>query len=101
MPEVIYDPQKLGDGERYAALYVGYGGMSRQILAEFDLDLTAPATANDLAPRNLSGFELPAQEALTLARERAREASLRKILVIDPLGLLSHATINRYARRRP
>jgi hypothetical protein len=99
MAELIYDANQLADGQAFILLQVGRGGASNQIVADITMDLTAPATAEHLAPAIMSGFEFPAREALTLAQRRASEMDVRAILIVDPYGLLPHAKINRYERR--
>lgn len=98
MAELVYDPQVLSPGEPYYRLTVGTNPSTGAILADLDMDLTAPA-AEDTAPLAFSGFELPARDALFQAQSRASESSVGKILVVDPLGLLSSAPPSRYGRR--
>lgn len=93
---MILDDRLIAPGEPFFIAYVDQpkGG---SIVAELAMDLVGPATSDQLAPRRLSGFELPALELLHKARERADEAGIGKILLIDPHGLLSLARVNRYA----
>lgn len=100
MAEVVTDAHAIEAGENYIAIYVDcLNGLGQSIVAEMEMDLTGPVTADDAQPRKLSGFELPALELLHLAQERAGEKGVRKILVIDPQGLLRLARTNRYACR--
>jgi hypothetical protein len=98
MAEVILDERLIGTGEPFFIAYVDQpkGGAS-SIVAELAMDLVGPPTPAQLAPRKLSGFELPALELLHKAKERAAEAGVAKILLVDPHGLLSLAPVNRYA----
>ena len=67
------------------------------IVAELATGLLGPVTSERLTPRKLSGFELPALELLHKAKERAVEAGVHKILLVDPDGLVPLAKVNRYA----
>jgi hypothetical protein len=73
--------------------------VGQSIVAEMEMDLTGPVTADVAQPRKLSGFELPALELVHKAQQRAAEMGVEKILLVDPQGLLSLARINRYAPR--
>lgn len=97
MAELVYDPQHLSPGETYYRLTVGTNPSTGAILADLDMDLLAPADP-DFAPAAFSGFELPARDALFQAQARAGENGVGRILVIDPLGLLSLAPPSRYGR---
>lgn len=98
MAELIYDAQQLAPGEPFYRLRIGLNPSTNAILGDVDMDLTAPAIGDDLAPTAFSGFEWPAREALALAQARAAENGIAKILVVDPLGLLSLAPAGRYRR---
>lgn len=97
MAELVYDPQHLSPGETYYRLTVGTNPSTGAILADLDMDLVAPADP-DFAPAPFSGFELPARDMLFQAQARAGENGVGKILVVDPLGLLSLAPPSRYGR---
>jgi hypothetical protein len=64
------------------------------------MDMVGPVSPEIARPRKLSGFELPALEMMHLAKQRAFEKGVTKILLVDPHGLLSLARINRYAQTR-
>ncbi|HWU13258.1 MAG TPA: hypothetical protein VN157_04525 [Caulobacter sp.] len=101
MAELVYDPQHLSPGETYYRLTVGTNPSTGAILADLDMDLVAPADP-DFTPAPFSGFELPARDTLfqaqAQAQARAGENGVGKILVVDPLGLLSLAPPSRYGR---
>lgn len=100
MAEVILDDRQIQAGEPFFIIYVDRSrGVGTQIVADLAMGLIGPATADQIQPRKLSGFELPALELVAKAHERAAEAGVTKILLIDPEGLLSLARVNRYARR--
>lgn len=97
MAELIINDAAIDDGEAYFAVYVDRPkGTAQPIVAELVVDLIGPVTPDRIVARRLSGFELPALELIHKARERAAEAGVRKILLIDPQGLLTLAKINRY-----
>jgi len=96
MVEVILDERLIAHGEPFFIAYVDQP-KNGTIDAELAMDLIGPATDAQVAPRKLSGFELPALELLHKAKARAAEAGVGKILLIDPQGLLSLARVNRYA----
>lgn len=98
MPELIINDASIKDGEPYFVVYVDRPkGVGQPIVGELVMDLTGPVMPERIAPRRLSGFELPALELIHKAKKRASEAGVSKILLVDPQGLLSLATINRYA----
>ncbi len=98
MPELIINDASIETGERYFIVYVDRPkGAGQPIVGELVMELTGPVAPDQIAPRRLSGFELPALEIIDKAKERAAEAGVGKILLVDPQGLLSLATINRYA----
>lgn len=100
LAEVVTDALAIEAGENYIAVYVDCSrGVGQSIVAEMEMDLTGPVTADVAQPRTLSGFELPALELLHLAQERAGERGVKKILLVDPQGFLRLARTNRYARR--
>lgn len=100
LAEIVLNEQVIADGEPYFAVYVDRPRAAGQsIVAELEMDLTGPVTSDIAAPRKLSGFEFPALELMHKAKLRAAEAGVQKILLVDPLGLLSLARINRYDRR--
>lgn len=100
MAEVIIDDRLIEPGEPYFAVYVDRPrGISQKVVADLDMDLIGPVTPEQAQPRKLSGFELPALELIEKAQARATEQGVRKILLVDPLGLLSLARISRYGRR--
>ena len=96
MAEVILDERLIARDEPFFIAYVDHPKGST-IVAELAMDLVGPPTQEQLALRKLSGFELPALELLHKAKDRAAEAGVEKILLIDPQGLLSLARVNRYA----
>ena len=100
MVNVILNEHAIEPGEPYFAVYVDRpNGVGQSIIADLKMDLTGPASPEVVAPCMLSGFELPALELLHKARERATERGVKKILLVDPLGLLPLARVNRYAER--
>lgn len=97
MPEIIIDETQIADGEAYFALYVDCPkGAGSSIVADLKMGLTGPVSADILQPRKLSGFELPALELAKKAKARADEQGVKRILLIDPRGLLPLAKVNRY-----
>lgn len=100
MAEVIIDDRLIEPGEPFFAVYVDRPrGISQTVVADLDMGLIGPVTPEQAQPRKLSGFELPALELIDKAQARAAEQGVRKILLVDPLGLLSLAQISRYERR--
>lgn len=100
MVQIVTDAALIADGEAYFAIYVDRARDSDvSIVAELATELVGPVSPSRLAPRRLSGFELPALELMRLAGERASEQGVQKILLIDPEGWLPLAKIDRYARR--
>jgi len=100
LAEVVMDMHAIEAGENYIVVYVDCSrGVGQSIVAEMEMDLIGPVTADVAQPRRLSGFELPAQELMHLAQERAGERGVKKILLVDPRGFLRLARTNRYARR--
>lgn len=98
--QIVTNAALIAEGEAYFAAYVDRARESEaSIVAELATGLVGPVTPSRLSPRKLSGFELPALELLRLARERAEEQGVRKILLIDPGGWLPLAKIDRYARQ--
>lgn len=98
MAEVILDARLIAAGEPFFIAYVDQSkGVGSAIVAELAMDLVGPPTPAQLAPRKLSGFELPALELLHKAKTRAAEVGVEKILLVDPQGMLSLARVNRYA----
>ena len=98
MVELILNDAAIEEGEAYFVVYVDRPkGVGQPIVADLVMQLTGPVTPDRIAPRRLSGFELPALELLQKARECAAEAGVRKILLVDPAGLLTLAKINRYS----
>lgn len=98
LTELIINDTAIGDGEAYFAVYVDRPkGSGQPIVADLVMDLVGPVTPDRLVPRRLSGFELPALELIHMAQKRAAEAGVRKILLVDPQGLVTLAKINRYA----
>lgn len=100
LAEIIINEAMIADGERCFIVYVDKPkGVGQTIVADLVTNLTGPVPADRLAPRRLSGFELPALELIHKAQELAQEAGVAKILLVDPQGLLPLAKINRYERR--
>lgn len=100
MAEVIIDDRLIEPGEPYFAVYVDRPrGISQTVVADLDMDLIGPVTPEQAQPRKLSGFELPVLELIDKAQACAAEQGVRKILLVDPLGLLSLARISRYGLR--
>ncbi len=99
MVEIITNEALIEAEEPYFVAYVDRPKDTGQmIVANLVMGLTGPVTPEQMKPRKLSGFELPALELLHKAQERAAEADVHKILLVDPQGLLPLARINRYAR---
>lgn len=74
LTEVVTDVHAIVAGENYIAFYVDCSrGVGQSLVAEMEMDLIGPVTADVAQPRKLSGFELPALELLHLAQERAGE----------------------------
>ena len=97
MAELIINDATIEDGEAYFIVYVDRPkGAAHPTVADLVMDLTGPVTPDRIVPRRLSGFELPALELIHKARERAAEVGVRKILLVDPQGLLTLAKINRF-----
>ena len=97
MAEILLNEQAIASGEPYFAVYVDRPtGAGQSIVAELEMNLVGPVTAQMAKPRRLSGFELPALELMHKAKQRAAEQGVMKILLVDPQGLLSLARINRY-----
>lgn len=100
MVEVIIKDRLIERGETYFAVYVDRPrGISQTVVADLDMDLVGPVSPEQAKPRKLSGFELPALELMEKAQARAAEQGVRKILLVDPHGLLSLARISRHGRR--
>ena len=100
MAEIIIDDLLIDPGESFFAVYVDRPrGVSPTVVADLDMDLVGPVTPEQAQPRKLSGFELPALELIEKAQARAAEQGVRKILLVDPLGLLSLVRISRHGRR--
>jgi hypothetical protein len=98
--EIVLNERTIEDGESYFAVYVDRTrGVGQSIVGELEMNLIGPVSAEIAQPRRLSGFELPALEMMHLAQQRAAEQGVKKILLIDPQGLLTLARINRYDRR--
>jgi hypothetical protein len=71
--ELVVDETRIGEGERYFALYVDrlkVAGSS--VVADLKMNLVSPVTAEVLRARSLSGFEFPALEIAHEAVERAK-----------------------------
>lgn len=99
MAELVVDETRIGEGERYFALYVDRPkGAAATVVADLKMNLEGPVTPEVLRARSLSGFELPALEMAQKAMERAHEQGVVHILLVDPNGLLPLAKVNRYAR---
>lgn len=99
MVDVIINEALVEPGERYFIAYVDRPkGVGAQIVADLEMDLTGPVTADLMAPRKLSGFEFPALELIERARRTAAENGVRKILLIDPQGLVPLSKVNRADR---
>ncbi|WP_342251248.1 hypothetical protein [Sphingomonas sp. OTU376] len=97
MAEIIINEALIEPGEPYFIVYVDRPkGIGQTIVADLATDLVGPVPAERMVPRRLNGFELPALELIHHARERAREAGVTRILLVDPQGLLPLAKINRY-----
>lgn len=100
LAEVVIDDRLIEPGETYFAVYVDRPrGIGRSVVADLAMGLVGPVTPEQAQQRKLSGFELPALEMLDKAHARAAEQGVRRILLVDPLNLLSLARINRYKRR--
>lgn len=100
MAELIYDQSKAEDGEAIFVVHVGRTPTSETVLASLEMEAVAPIAEEQLAPFRFSGFEFPAGDVMHLAQARAAERSVKKILVVDPYGLLRFAASSRYDRRR-
>jgi len=99
LAEIILNETMIAEDEPYFIAYVDRPkGAGQTIVAELAMGLVGPVTKEQMKPRKLSGFELPALELLHKAHERAAESGVRKILLVDPLRLLPLAKIHRYAQ---
>lgn len=77
MAEIVLNEYAIATGERYFAVYVDRSqGVGQSIVAELEMDLIGPITADTAAPRRLSGFELPALELIQKAQACAAEAGV-------------------------
>jgi len=93
--DVIINETLIEPGERYFIAYVDRPkGAGAQIVADLEMDLTGPVTAELMTPRKLSGFEFPALELIERARRTASENGVRKILLIDPKGFVPLSKVN-------
>lgn len=99
MAELVYDADALPPGEPVFALHVGMDQHSRAILADLTMDLVAPVERSLLKPMIFTGFEHRASDVLPRAQQRAAEVGVKRILVIDPHGLLRMAGSARAGRR--
>lgn len=98
MTEFIINETLIEAGEPYFIVYVDRPrGIGQAIVADLATDLVGPVSAERLVPRRLSEFQLPALELVHKAKGLADEAGVRRILLVDPQGLLPLAKINRYA----
>lgn len=97
MAKAIYDPNEIEASEPYFAIYVWCTKMGEgQTVAELQMDLIGPVTPDVLTPKTLDSFCWPANDILALAKRRASEYGVSKILIIDPYGWLKHAPVSRY-----
>lgn len=97
MAQIVHHPQSIAPGEACLIVYIdrmpdGMGG----IVGTIERNVRGPIAREQLAPRKLTGFDHPAQEAVSLARRYAAENGIGKILIVDPSGWLPHAKLNRY-----
>lgn len=92
---MIINEALIEAGERYFIAYVDRPKrVGAQIVAELDMDLVGPVTADLMVPRRLSGFEFPAVELIERARRTAAENGVGKILLVDPQGLVPLSKVN-------
>ena len=100
MAEIVIDERLIEPGEPFFAMYVDLpNGVGRTVVAELEMELVGPVSADQLKPRRLSGFEFPAHEMIERAHRLAAEKGARKILLVDPKGLLTLARLGRKAGR--
>ncbi len=93
--DVIINEALIEAGERYFIAYVDRPkGIGAQIVADLEMDLIGPVTVDLMVPRKLSGFEFPALELIERARRTAGESGVRKILLVDPQGLVRLSKVN-------
>jgi hypothetical protein len=97
MAKEVYIPNEIEEHEPYFAFYVwrtrmGYG----ETIAELQMDLIGPVTPDVLEPKKLNASFWLANDLLALAKKRAVECGVSKILIIDPYGWIQSAPASRY-----
>lgn len=97
--ELVYDAQSLTPGESVFVLHVGQALPAKTILASLTMDLTVPLDEAALRPLHFTGFEQRAGDLLQLAKQRGAERGIKRIVVVDPYGMLPLASPGRYGRR--